>query len=139
MTNPFSTSPEELRTRDLEMSVRAHNVMMDGGIETVAQLMDRTAAELLRIDNLGRVTLKEIITVLNGLGLYPRCQGHRPKTEGVLMKKVTIKALKRGYLVEVKVPTDGSLERGKSTLEACETLDGCMERVREIFGHDESE
>jgi DNA-directed RNA polymerase alpha subunit len=48
---------------ELEWSVRAYNCLRhaDPPIKTIGQLVSKTEAELLRVKNLGRVTLAEIV------------------------------------------------------------------------------
>jgi|ETNvirnome_2_300_1030623.scaffolds.fasta_scaffold00389_15 hypothetical protein len=134
MSDPFNPSTDELQIRDLELSVRGHNTLRGGGVETVAQLMEKSAAELLRMDNLGRVTLNEIIAVLNAMGLQPRCQTKPPPiAKGLPMKKVVVKALSRGFLVEWKHASGGHFARDRSQIEAYVTLEKCMDRVRELL------
>ena len=49
---------------DLELSVRTANCLQNAGIETVAQLADKTENELLKLKNFGRKSLKEIRQLL---------------------------------------------------------------------------
>ncbi|MFA7621095.1 MAG: DNA-directed RNA polymerase subunit alpha [Aminobacteriaceae bacterium] len=46
--------------KDLELSMRSENCLLRGGIHTVGELMAKTREELLKIRNLGKISLKEI-------------------------------------------------------------------------------
>lgn len=46
--------------RDLELSIRSENCLLRGGIQTVGDLLQRSREELLKIRNLGKISLKEI-------------------------------------------------------------------------------
>lgn len=55
------TDPILLRPiRDLELSIRSENCLLRGGIQTVGDLLQRPREELLKIRNLGKISLKEI-------------------------------------------------------------------------------
>lgn len=55
--------------KDLEFSIRSENCLMRGGINTVADLVNASRNELLKIRNLGKVSLVEIIEKIESLGL----------------------------------------------------------------------
>lgn len=46
--------------RDLELSVRSENCLLRGGVHVLGELVSRTREDLLKIRNLGRISLKEI-------------------------------------------------------------------------------
>jgi DNA-directed RNA polymerase alpha subunit len=48
----------------LELSIRAINCMQNGGIESVGDLVQKRELDLLRIKNLGTMTLREIKAAL---------------------------------------------------------------------------
>jgi hypothetical protein len=52
----------------LELSVRAANCLRRAGIETIGELTQRSLTDLLRIDNLGKLTLREIEVALSKRG-----------------------------------------------------------------------
>jgi len=54
---------------DLELSVRASNCLESARIETVAQLVTQTDADLLRLRSFGRTSLREVKRKLQDLGL----------------------------------------------------------------------
>lgn len=49
-----------MRIEDLNLSVRAYNVLKRGGIHTVEEIQQQTDKELLRIRGMGEICLKEI-------------------------------------------------------------------------------
>lgn len=46
--------------RDLELSVRSENCLLRGGVHLIGELVARTRDDLLKIRNLGKISLKEI-------------------------------------------------------------------------------
>ena len=54
--NPAYTRP----VRDLELSVRSENCLMRGGVHFIGDLISRSRADLLKIRNLGKISLREI-------------------------------------------------------------------------------
>lgn len=46
--------------RDLELSVRSENCLLRGGVHLIGELVSRTRDDLLKIRNLGKISLKEI-------------------------------------------------------------------------------
>lgn len=46
--------------RDLELSVRSENCLLRGGVHLIGELVSRTREDLLKIRNLGKISLKEI-------------------------------------------------------------------------------
>ena len=62
--------PYSMPLTDLYLSTRAHNCLVrDEGLVTVADLLRYTEAELMRLPNFGKHTLKELHTHMEGLGL----------------------------------------------------------------------
>lgn len=53
---------------NLELTIRAQNCLKADGIITITQLQKCTEGRLLKIQNLGRKTLKEIIEQMDSLG-----------------------------------------------------------------------
>lgn len=53
---------------DLELSIRSENCLLRGGIQTVSELLSKSRDDLLKIRNLGRISLKEIEERLEVLG-----------------------------------------------------------------------
>jgi DNA-directed RNA polymerase subunit alpha len=54
---------------ELELSVRSYNCLKNANIQTIADLVQKTEAEMLRTKNFGRKSLNEIKEILAGLGL----------------------------------------------------------------------
>ena len=54
---------------DLDLTVRAYNVLKREGIHTTAQLCERTPWDLLEMRNMGRGALKDIQNRLAAIGL----------------------------------------------------------------------
>src|SRR4030095_10118793 len=54
---------------ELELSVRASNCLKSANIRTIAELVPRTEAELLKTKNFGKKSLNEITTILGAMGL----------------------------------------------------------------------
>ncbi|MFN6050681.1 MAG: DNA-directed RNA polymerase subunit alpha C-terminal domain-containing protein, partial [Planctomycetia bacterium] len=57
---------------DLQLSVRARKCMTRLGINTIGELMQRTADELLESRNFGMTSLSEVREKLQGMGLSLR-------------------------------------------------------------------
>ena len=58
--------------RDLELSIRSENCLLRGGIHTIGDLLNKTKDDLLKIRNLGKISLKEIGEKLDNAGLKLR-------------------------------------------------------------------
>lgn len=54
---------------ELELSVRAANCLKNAGIETIAELVQKTESEMLKTKNFGRKSLNEIKEILSEMGL----------------------------------------------------------------------
>ncbi|MBR3324831.1 MAG: DNA-directed RNA polymerase subunit alpha [Clostridia bacterium] len=54
---------------DLELSVRSFNCLKRSNISTVADLTNKTEAEMMKVKNLGKKSLDEVIAKLHDLGL----------------------------------------------------------------------
>ncbi len=54
---------------ELELSVRAANCLKNAGIETIAEMVQRTESEMLKTKNFGRKSLNEIKEILADMGL----------------------------------------------------------------------
>jgi DNA-directed RNA polymerase subunit alpha len=62
---------EKLRTpvADLELSVRSANCLREAKIKTIADLVQKTEAEMLKYRNFGKKSLAEVQNLLKGMGL----------------------------------------------------------------------
>jgi DNA-directed RNA polymerase subunit alpha len=54
---------------ELELSVRAANCLKNAGIETIAEMVQKTESEMLKTKNFGRKSLNEIKEILLEMGL----------------------------------------------------------------------
>ena len=46
--------------KDLELSVRSENCLLRGGVHTIGDLVSKSRSELMKIRNLGKISLREI-------------------------------------------------------------------------------
>jgi len=59
----------EMTIEDLDLTVRSYNCLKRAGINTVEELIQRTEEDMMKVRNLGRKSLEEVIQKLEGLGL----------------------------------------------------------------------
>ena len=59
----------EMNIDELELSVRSYNCLKRAGINTVAELINRTPDDMMKVRNLGRKSLEEVLAKLKELGL----------------------------------------------------------------------
>jgi DNA-directed RNA polymerase subunit alpha len=59
----------EMSVDDLELSVRSFNCLKRAGIDTVEDLTKKTESEMIKVRNLGKKSLEEVIQKLESLGL----------------------------------------------------------------------
>jgi len=59
----------ELTIEDLDLSVRSYNCLKRAGLNTVEDLTNRTEEDMMKVRNLGRKSLEEVINKLTSLGL----------------------------------------------------------------------
>ena len=57
---------------ELDLSVRSFNCLKRAGINTVAQLCEKTREDMMRVRNLGQKSLEEVIAKLDNMGLSLR-------------------------------------------------------------------
>jgi len=57
---------------ELDLSIRSYNCLLNDNIKTLAQLVKKTEAEMLRMPNFGRRSLNEVKEVLAQIGLSLR-------------------------------------------------------------------
>jgi len=62
---------------ELTLSMRAHEALMIGGIETVGQLVQLSARDLMKLPNFGRKCLKHTVEALAEQGLSLAPDDHR--------------------------------------------------------------
>ena len=58
----------EMTIEDLDLSVRSYNCLKRSGAKTVKDLVEKTQEELMKVRNLGRKSLEEVIKKINSLG-----------------------------------------------------------------------
>lgn len=63
----------DMPIEELDLSVRSYNCLKRAGINTVGELCAKTEDEMMKVRNLGRKSLEEVVEKLNamGLGLRP--------------------------------------------------------------------
>ena len=63
----------EMNIDELELSVRSYNCLKRAGINTVEELVNKTSDDMMKVRNLGRKSLEEVLAKLKelGLGLKP--------------------------------------------------------------------
>ncbi len=59
----------EMPIEDLELSVRSFNCLKRSGISTVGDLANKTENDMMKVKNLGKKSLEEVIAKLHDLGL----------------------------------------------------------------------
>ncbi|MCD8117960.1 MAG: DNA-directed RNA polymerase subunit alpha [Lachnospiraceae bacterium] len=62
----------EMNIDELELSVRSYNCLKRAGINTVKELINRTPEDMMKVRNLGRKSLDEVLNKLKELGLQLR-------------------------------------------------------------------
>ena len=60
----------EMNIEDLDLSVRSYNCLKRAGINTVDELVQRDEDEMMKVRNLGRKSLEEVINKLAMMGLH---------------------------------------------------------------------
>ena len=60
----------EMNIDELELSVRSYNCLKRAGINTVSELTNRTSEDMMKVRNLGRKSLEEVLQKLQELGLH---------------------------------------------------------------------
>ncbi|NMA66697.1 MAG: DNA-directed RNA polymerase subunit alpha [Clostridiaceae bacterium] len=59
----------EMTIEELDLSVRSYNCLKRAGINTVEELISKTEEEMMKVRNLGRKSLEEVVTKLAALDL----------------------------------------------------------------------
>ena len=59
----------EMSIEELDLSVRSYNCLKRAGINTVEDLANKTEEEMMKVRNLGRKSLKEVVQKLREIGL----------------------------------------------------------------------
>jgi DNA-directed RNA polymerase subunit alpha len=63
------TKIREMNIEDMDLSVRSYNCLKRANIHTVDDLTKKTVDDMLKVRNLGRKSLDEVIAKLNSYGL----------------------------------------------------------------------
>lgn len=67
-----NTPLQDMEIENLELTVRSYNCLKRAGISTVKELCDKTQDEMMKVRNLGRKSLDEILQKLSDMGLSLR-------------------------------------------------------------------
>ena len=59
----------EMTIEELELSVRSFNCLKRAGISTVEDLTNKSVSEMMKVSNLGKISLEEVTEKLHSLGL----------------------------------------------------------------------
>ena len=59
----------ETTIEELDLSVRSYNCLKRAGINTVQDLTNKSENDMMKVRNLGRKSLEEVIAKLDGMGL----------------------------------------------------------------------
>lgn len=59
----------EMTIEELDLSVRSYNCLKRAGINTVEDLISKTEDDMMKVRNLGRKSLEEVLQKLGALGL----------------------------------------------------------------------
>ena len=59
----------EMSIEEMDLSVRSYNCLKRAGIHTIEDLTKKTEDDMLKVRNLGKKSLDEVILKLNGYGL----------------------------------------------------------------------
>ena len=62
----------ETTIEELDLSVRSFNCLKRAGINTVEDLINKTEEDMMKVRNLGRKSLEEVVAKLASLGLSLR-------------------------------------------------------------------
>ena len=58
----------EMTIEELDLSVRSYNCLKRAGINTVQELVQKSEEDMMKVRNLGKKSLEEVIGKLNSLG-----------------------------------------------------------------------
>ena len=58
----------EMTIEELDLSVRAFNCRKRAGVNTVADLINKSQDEMMKVRNLGKKSLEEVLAKLDSLG-----------------------------------------------------------------------
>ena len=67
-SNESESSVEDMKIEELDFTVRSYNCLKKAGVNTISDLTSMSYNELLKIKNLGKKSLNEIIDKMKELG-----------------------------------------------------------------------
>lgn len=67
-----TTKVLSMSIEDLELSVRSSNCLRRAGINTVEELCNKTPDDMMKVRNLGKKSLDEVLLKLKEMGLHLR-------------------------------------------------------------------
>ena len=67
-----ASQKENMSIEELELSVRSFNCLKRAGINNVQELTNKTPDDMMKVRNLGRKSLEEVLAKLDELGLSLR-------------------------------------------------------------------
>lgn len=62
----------DMNIEELDLSVRSYNCLKRAAINTVGELIQKTEEDMMKVRNLGKKSLEEVVEKLDSLGLYLR-------------------------------------------------------------------
>ena len=68
MSTETENNIEDMKIEELDFTVRSYNCLKKAGVNTISDLTSMSYIELLKIKNLGRKSLNEIIDKMKELG-----------------------------------------------------------------------
>ena len=81
--------PRSIPLEDLELSVRSYNCLKRAGITTLGEIADKTPEEMMKVRNLGRKSLEEVLAKLKEYGLSLRDSDPVPEEDKKLSELVS--------------------------------------------------
>jgi DNA-directed RNA polymerase subunit alpha len=97
---------------ELELSVRSSNCLRDAGIRTLADLVRKTEAEMLKYRNFGRKSLQELVDILTDLGLHFGMDVDAALAGGPIPEAI-VQAFEGPLLREAEADADAELDEPK--------------------------
>ena len=68
-TRSGKATPMKMTIEDLDLSVRSFNCLKRAGINTVYDLINKSPEDMMRVRNLGKKSLEEVVVKLESFGL----------------------------------------------------------------------
>ena len=64
-----SEKVKDMTVEELDLSVRSFNCLKRAGINTVGELTNKTEEDMMKVRNLGKKSLEEVVSKLNEMNL----------------------------------------------------------------------